>query len=264
MLEITSTNNPKIKHILQLQKKSAVRNKYKEFVIEGKREILLAARNRYFIKTILFCPDYFSEEDLSKLITPNKLTANIIKVSKSVYNKIAYRKSTEGIMGIARTKEHRFEDIKLNNTPYILIAEQTEKPGNIGAMLRSVDGAGADAFVLVNPKVDLYNPNIIRSSLGTVFSNQIVVCNLEELQAFLQAHQIKLYVATLQNSQKYYLNDYTSATAIAVGAEDKGLSEEIRKMGQAVYIPMLGQADSLNVSVSAAVLLYEIVKQRQL
>ena len=262
MREITSTQNPKIKHILQLQKKSAVRKKHQAFVVEGKRELRLAVHNHYEIQSVLYDPQIIEENEIMVLMGENFSEDKLIKVSKNVYQKLAYRPSTEGVIAVASMKSHRFEDINLSKNPYLLVAEQVEKPGNIGAMLRTVDGANADAFVLVDPVVDIYNPNVIRSSLGTIFSNQIVLTNLDELQGFLSKNGIHLYCATLQNANKYFLKDYTKPTAIAVGAEDKGLSEAIREMGEPIYIPMLGQADSLNVSVSAAVLLYEVVRQR--
>ena len=262
MQEISSINNAKIKYLLQLQKKANLRRKTQEFVIEGVREIQKALHNNYSFKSLYYCPELFSEELLNKWFQ-NSHKIEIYAISRKVYEKIAYRSSTEGIVGIAQMKNHGFEELQLSKKPFILVAESIEKPGNIGAILRSVDGAGADALILVNPIVDLYNPNIVRASLGTIFSNQIVICHTEELSDFLQKNQIKLFAATLQNSHLYFKEDYKHATAIAVGAEDKGLSEEIRKIShQSVYIPMNGDADSLNVSVAAAVLLYEVVRQR--
>ncbi len=265
MREILSTNNTKIKYVIQLQKKSSVRKEFKEFVIEGKREIMSALKNKYKIKQIFFYPKLFSENELIKLLQDYQVATDIIKISKNVYQKIAYRGSTEGVVALAQTKEHRLDSLQLSSNPYVLVAEGIEKPGNVGAMLRSVDGAGAEALILVNPKLDIYNPNLIRASLGMLFSIPVAVCDLDELNKFLSKCKISLYAAGLQNANVYFKEDFTSPTAIAVGAEDKGLSIEIRKIAkQQVYIPMKGQADSLNVSVSAAVLLYEIVRQREI
>ena len=264
MREILSTNNAKIKYLIQLQKKSSVRKEFKEFVIEGKREIKSALKNAYRIKKIFFYPELFSENELFRLIQDYKVDVEIVKISKNVYQKIAYRGSTEGLVALAQMKEHRIVSLQLSSNPYVLVAEGIEKPGNVGAMLRSVDGAGAEALILVNPKLDIYNPNLIRASLGMLFSIHVAVCDLDELKKFLQKHKINLYAAGLQNANVYFKEDYVSPTAIAVGAEDNGLTDEIRKMAsQQIYIPMKGQADSLNVSVSAAVLLYEIVRQRE-
>jgi len=266
MQEISSTNNAKIKHLMLLQKKSSLRRKTREFVVEGIREIKKAMHNGYFFQEIYYCPDLFPDDELEKLRNRFDLSKTIFfKITRKLYDKIAYRGSTEGVIGIAQMKKHSFDELKLSDNPFLLVAESIEKPGNTGAILRSVDGAGADALIWVNPVTDLYNPNIIRSSLGTVFSNQIVVCDTAELSDFLQQKNIKLFSATLQNSHLYFKENYTGATAIAVGAEDKGLSDEIRKISnQSIYIPMKGDADSLNVSVSAAILLYEVVRQREI
>jgi len=263
MQEISSTNNAKIKFLIQLQKKSSIRKELKEFLIEGKREIIAAIENNYQIKTIYFYPELFSEKNLFDLLKKYQLKTDVIQISKAVFKKIAYRNSTEGIIAVARTKNHNIDQLQLSQNPLLLIAEQIEKPGNLGAMLRSVDGVGADGLILVNPKVDIYNPNVIRASLGTVFSNQIAVTNLEELSGYLKQHNIQLFAATLQNANLYFKENYKTPSAIAVGTEDKGLSQEIRSIAQKpVYIPMRGHADSLNVSVSAAILLYEALKQR--
>ena len=263
MQTITSTNNPKIKYVVQLLKKSAIRKEFKEFVIEGKRELKAALDNHYKIKALFVCPDFFHEKELFQLVNKYKIKTEIYKISKIVYKKMAYRHSTEGIIAIAEMKDHSIENIKLSKNPYLLVAESIEKPGNVGAILRSVDGAGADALILVNPVIDIYNPNVIRASLGMVFAKQIALTDLLGLKKFLQKNNINLYAASLQNANLYFEEDYTQPTALAVGAEDKGLSMPIRKLAEkSIYIPMKGLADSLNVSVSAAILLYETLRQR--
>jgi TrmH family RNA methyltransferase len=263
MNEIISTNNSKIKYINQLQKKASIRKEFNEFVIEGKRELIAAIKNNYQIKTIYFYPELFPEEELFELLHAYDLRTDIVKISKNVYKKIAYRQSTEGIIAVAKMKEHKLSELKLSNNPYILVAESLEKPGNVGAILRSVDGAGADALIMANPVVDIYNPNVIRASLGMVFAIPIAIADTEELGNFLKDNHIKLFSADLQNANVYFKEDYTMPVALAVGAEDKGLSQGIRDFAlQSVYIPMQGLADSLNVSVSAALLLYEVLRQR--
>ncbi len=263
MQEITSTNNAKIKNLIQLQKKSNARKALQEFVIEGKREIVAALKNHFQLKSIFFYPELFSEAEIHQLLNTYEDKPEVIKISKNVYRKIAYRQSTEGIIAVARMKDHGINQLQLSENPYVLVAEGIEKPGNVGAMLRSVDGAGAEALILVNPRLDLYNPNVIRASLGMVFSIPVAICNLDELNRFLKTNKIQLFAASLQNANVYFKENYTIPTAIAVGAEDKGLTPDIRKISRRqIYIPMKGQADSLNVSVSAAVLLYEIVRQR--
>jgi len=264
MQEIISTNNARIKYMGQLKKKASIRKEFKEFVIEGRREMEAALENGYQVKTIYFNPELFTEKEVFDLIKKYRLKDTaFIKINKPVYKKIAYRNSTEGIIGLAKMKEHRLEDLKLSGNPFLLIAESIEKPGNVGAILRSIDGAGADALIMVNPVVDIYNPNVIRASLGMVFSIPIAFTDIPNLHHFLQQNNIELLAATLQNSNLYFNEDYQKPVALAVGAEDKGLSDEIRKIADKhIYIPMNGKADSLNVSVSAALLLYEVLKQR--
>ncbi len=263
MQEIISPKNSKIKYLLQLQKKSNTRKEFKEFVIEGKREIKAAIENNYKIKSLFFYPNLFSEKEVFELVKNLEPKVELIKISEHVYKKIAYRNSTEGIIAVAQMKQHSLTELKLSQNPLLLVGEAIEKPGNLGAILRTVDGVNADGLILVDSKVDIYNPNVIRASLGMVFSRQIVLTNTVELNNYLRKNNIKLFAATLQNKHVYYKEDYSNPTAIAVGAEDKGLSPEFRKIAdQSVYIPMLGHADSLNVSVAAAVLLYEALKQR--
>ncbi len=263
MQEIISTNNAKVKYTIQLQKKSVIRKEFKEFVIEGQREIQAALENDYQLKTIFFYPELFSEKAFFKLLNEYNIKADIYKISKAVYKKMAYRSSTEGIIAVAKMKNHNLDHLKLSRNPYILVAESIEKPGNIGAILRSIDGSGAEALIMVNPVVDIYNPNVIRASLGMVFSTSIALTDLTGLEIFLKTKGINLFTASLQNANIYFEEDYTQPTAIAVGAEDKGLSMEIRKIAKkSIYIPMKGLADSLNVSVSAGILLYETLRQR--
>ncbi len=265
MQEITSTKNAKIKYLNQLSRKSSVRKKEKAFVIEGIKETEKALKNDYKIHTIFFYPEIADEKWMNE-IQKKYPEIEWIKISKPVFENLAYRKSTGGIIALAKMKEHKLEDLELPENPLILIAENIEKPGNIGAMLRTADGAGTDAFILVNPRTDLYNPNTVRSSLGTLFSRPVaVVEDLDRLKDFLKKNNINLYKATLQNANPYFKENYKTGSAVAVGAEDKGLSEEMRNLeGKSVYIPMKGEADSLNVSVSAAIIVYEALRQREI
>jgi TrmH family RNA methyltransferase len=176
---------------------------------------------------------------------------------------MAYRDSTEGVLAIAKAKNHSIDGLKLPKNPLVVVAESIEKPGNIGAILRTCDAAKVDAFFIANPTSDLYNPNVIRSSVGCVFTNQIVLGNNEEIIAFLKSKNIQIFSATLQNSNAYHLENYTQGTALIVGTEATGLTEIWRKEShQNINIPMLGKIDSMNVSVAAAILIYEAKRQR--
>ena len=190
--------------------------------------------------------------------------ANMWEVTKEVYEKMAYRGSTEGVMAVVKSKERRLEDLQLSENPLIVVVERVEKPGNLGAILRSADAAGADAVVVCDALTDLWNPNLIRSSIGAVFTVPCVVCSSEECIAYLKGHGIQILTAQLQDSRLYYDTDMRCGTAIVMGTEATGLTEVWRQAADAhIRIPMLGQLDSLNVSVSAAILLFEAVRQRE-
>lgn len=259
--EIKSIQNPYVKGLLQLKDKSRNRKKSGLFLIEGKREISLALKGGYTLETILFYPELFSEEQVNNLIT-NQL--NIIEISKEVYEKLAYRGTTEGILAISKSQNNDVNNLKFQTkTPLILIAEAPEKPGNIGAILRTADAANVDAVIIANPKTDLYNPNIIRSSVGCVFTNQIAMGSTAEIIEFLKANNINIYCAALQASIDYYTQNFTEPTAIVVGTEATGLSKEwLENSTQNIIIPMQGEIDSMNVSVAAGILIFEAKRQR--
>ena len=259
--EITSSQNDLIKEILVLQEKSKARKKSGLFIIEGRREITLALKGNYELIKILFCEEIINEDKVSNL---NKGSSQLIKISAEVYQKIAHRGSTEGILAIAKAKNLDLKSLVIANaTPLILVAEAPEKPGNIGALLRTADAANLDAVLIANPKTDLYNPNIIRASIGCVFTNNIAMGSNEEILELLQSKNIKIFAAALGTSKPYDQVDYTSGTAIVVGTEATGLSDSwLNAALERVMIPMQGQIDSLNVSVSAAVIIFEAKRQR--
>ena len=244
-----------------MQEKAKARKQTGTFLIEGKREIELAIKGNYEIETILFLTDLVSKNQIIEI--SNNLTIDLIEISKEVYQKLAYRDTTEGILAIAKIKSLQLSDLKLSNNPLILVAESPEKPGNIGALLRTADAANLDAVIIANPKSDLYNPNIVRSSVGCLFTRQIATGSTSEIIAFLKARKINFYCATLQNSTSYHTQDYTTPTAIVVGTEATGLSKEWRDNAtKNIIIPMQGEIDSMNVSVAAAILIFEAKRQR--
>lgn len=259
---ISSVQNKLIKHLLRLQQKSRNRRKEERFVVEGLREIKLALEAGYHLDTLFYVPDLIDTTPLNPLF---KKTDQHIELSAEVYQKIAYRSSTEGVLAVARCKNHDLNSLALSSdNPLILVAEAPEKPGNIGALLRTADAAKVDAVFIANPRTDLYNPNIIRSSVGCIFTNQIAMGSSTILIKFLQDKGIPIYSATLQSSKPYTAPDYTKPTAIVVGTEANGLSQEWRdKATQNIYIPMQGKIDSMNVSVAAGILIFEVKRQRE-
>ncbi len=259
MKQITSIQNPFIKSLVLLQEKAKARKQSGTFLIEGKREIELAIKGGYEIETLSFLPELISEKQLRSFHS----NIELIEISKEVYQKLAYRDTTEGILAVAKTKSLQLSNLKLSKNPLILIAETPEKPGNIGALLRTADAANLAAVSIANPKSDLYNPNIVRSSVGCLFTNQIATGTTDEIIAFLKERKINIYCATLQNSTSYHTQDYRKPTALVVGTEATGLTEEWRNAAtQNIIIPMQGEIDSMNVSVAAAILIFEAKRQR--
>ena len=249
---ITSVQNARIKHVVALQLKSSLRREKGLFVVEGQREIEHCIACGYEI-TELFVIDSlgYSGGIPATVVTPQ------------VYEKMAYRERTEGIIAVAKCKEHRLDDLHLKEKPLVVVIESVEKPGNLGAILRTAEAAGVDAVMVCDPLTDLYNPNLIRASIGGVFSVPVAVCNSKDCIAFLKAHKIRILTAQLQDSYDYYDYDMHEATAIVMGTESTGLTQQWREAADAhIRIPMLGRLDSLNVSVSAAILMYEAVRQR--
>ncbi|WP_174688593.1 TrmH family RNA methyltransferase [Pukyongia salina] len=259
---ISSLQNPLVKQVIQLLEKSRERRSTGLFVIEGRREIELALKGGYQLQTIMICPDIFSE-NASEINFPEK---QHIEISPEVYQKLAYRKTTEGILAIAESKELSLDALRIKNeNPLILVAEAPEKPGNIGALLRTADAANLDAVIIANPRTDMYNPNIIRSSVGCIFTRAIATGSTEEIIQFLKEKDIDIYSAALQASKPFYNCDYRGPTALVVGTEAAGLSQNwLDSSTQNIVIPMEGDIDSMNVSVAAGILIFEAKRQRNL
>lgn len=259
--------NSLVKELVLLKEKSKIRKKTSTFLIEGLRELNLALQGDYTISTVLFDANLISLEAIEMLFKKQGLKGlpELIEINTAVYHKLAHRDTTEGILAVAQSKLHKLEDITFKSKkPLILVVEAIEKPGNIGALLRTADAANVDAVLIANPKTDVYNPNCIRSSVGCVFTNKIAVDSTENIIAYLKSNNINIYCATLSdNSQNYHSQDYKSPTAIVVGTEATGLTQDwIEAATQNIMIPMQGKIDSMNVSVSAAILIFEAKRQR--
>lgn len=261
---ITSIQNPVIKRLFQLQEKSRARKKEGVFIVEGVREIQLAIKGGFRIEEIYFCPDLFPEENLDQILNTTESKPETVNISAEVYEKIAYRGSTEGLMAVVRTKGLELKDLELQEGNFlILVAEAPEKPGNIGALLRTADAARVDAVLIANPKTDIFNPNIIRSSVGCVFTTKIATGSTSQIIEYLQEKKVNIYSAALHASIKYTQVDFTGSSAIVVGTESTGLSKEwLKNSTQNIIIPMQGEIDSMNVSVAAGILIFEAKRQR--
>ena len=264
--------------MLALQEKSRERAERGLFVVEGRREFRQCLDAGFIPDTVFICPDIFGggkfspdtfgsgEAGKGPAFDPEgllKTGCKVCMVSKEVYAKIAYRGGTEGIVAEIRYRERTLKDIVLGENPLVMVLESVEKPGNLGAVLRSADAAGADAVVVCDPRTDLYNPNLIRASLGAIFSRQVAAASSEETIAWLKANGIRILTAQLQDSVLYYDTPMQGPTALVMGTESTGLTNLWRDAADAhIRIPMLGSLDSLNVSVSAAILLFEALRQR--
>lgn len=256
--KITSARNERIRQVLELQEKSRTRRALGLFVVEGRRELEHCLEAGYEIDSVFWCPEILPElpQELIGDVPVSELTAEL-------YGKIAYRGGTEGLVARVKSRPHTLEDLALKENPLIVVLESVEKPGNLGAVFRSADAAGADAVIICDPLTDLYNPNLIRSSIGGVFTVQSAVCDSASAISWLKARGMKILTAQLQDSSWYYDVDMKGGTAIVIGTEATGLTEQWREAADAhIRIPMLGALDSLNASVSAAILLFEAVRQR--
>jgi len=273
--QVTSAQNPKIRNLLLLQEKSRARREQGLFVVEGRRELQHCLEAGFTVRTVFVCPEVAGERwpvgaghDANVIpgqvanVIPG-LTGNLVEIPEALYRKVAYREGTEGVIAEVEVKERRLEDLELPENPLVVVLEAVEKPGNLGAVLRSADAARADAVIVCDPLTDLWNPNLIRASLGGIFTVPTVAASSEETIAWLKAHGIRILTAQLQDSSWYYDVDMTVGTALVMGTESTGLTDIWRRAADAhIRIPMLGHLDSLNVSVSAAILLFEAVRQR--
>jgi TrmH family RNA methyltransferase len=256
---ITSLQNPKIKHLIALEKPRE-RKKEGLFVVEGRKEITLALRGGYNIRTLFYCEDLINPDDLQALAPDPKVP---LPVSREVYDRIAVRENSGGVIAVAQQKDHSLSGVRLSPNPLVLVLESVEKPGNLGAVLRTADAGGIDAVIICDPRTDFYNPNVIRSSVGCVFTTQTASASSAQTLQWLRDNNIRVYSTYLRASRPYHTVDYTLPTAIVMGTEATGLSDTwVTSDQNPIIIPMRGQIDSMNVSTAAAVVLFEALRQR--
>ncbi len=265
MEKITSLQNHLIKEAVALRDVKSRRESHMT-LIDGIREISRAYHAGVEIEKVLVCHEFLEgKDDLHLLALLKQKHIKVIEVIGSVFEKIAYGQRLEGLLAIARIPEKSLSDLKPSGNSFFVIAEGLEKPGNIGAILRTCDAAGVDGLLLVDTKTDLYNPNVIRASTGTVFSVPIAIANQESVLRFLERYKIKTCGLFPDSEQDYTQVDLSGPMGIILGSEDKGLSDFWKKnSNQMMSIPMRGTADSLNVSVCAAIVIYEAMRQRSL
>lgn len=258
MQEISSPKNPKIQQIIKLRAKAKLRNSLGLSILEGTKEIEKAALAKLNIRQVFICPE------LNPTLTEISIKeVEWYSVTKDVYEKIAMRGDTEGVVATFSPPIYQLEDLNYPAAPLIILVERVEKPGNLGAILRTADACGVHALVILDPGTDLFNPNVIRASLGCAFTIPMIIADPEQAFDYFQKKNIQILAATPHTDKNLYDLDLKKGVAIAVGTEHDGLSDTIMAKAQSLCrIPMFGVADSLNVSVSTAVILYEAVRQR--
>ncbi len=255
---INSLDNIKIKEWSKL-KDSRQRNKSGRFLIDGFREIIEAQQSGINIEQFIICSDFFAKKKDLVNFSEDK----IIYVSDRVFSKLAYKENPDGYLAIAKIPDKNIGDIKITDKLLIILLEAVEKPGNIGAIIRTAYAAGVDAIILDNCLTDIYNPNIIRASEGKVFSVPVIKADKDEIKTWLKKNKIKLFAAATEASKEYWQADFSGKSAIVLGSEANGLSPFWRaEAKQNIIIPMKKGIDSLNVSVSAALLVFEAIRQR--
>lgn len=258
MITITSPQNPKIKELVGLRE-SRERRKAGLFVIEGAREIERALASGFVCRTLYSEPSLVREE--AQRLIDRLPQSSQFAITKEVFAKAAVREGSDGLLAVMETKTAQFSDIKAREKLFLLVLENLEKPGNFGALARSADGAGVDAIIVLDPKADLFNPNAIRSSVGALFSQPLITATHDEFFNYCRSQDIKVLAATPHAKNFHYQADLNTSVALVLGSEAWGLSG-VWKDAEAIKIPMKGIADSLNVSVAGAVIMYEILRQR--
>ncbi|MDP1621848.1 MAG: RNA methyltransferase [Bacteroidales bacterium] len=259
---ISSLQNPVIKNVLLLSEKPRAREEQNRIVIEGLREIRLAIVSGFNITDLFFSPELVSMAEVQSLLHQSQQT-ELTEVSRDVYNRMAYRKDSGGLIALAEPRRLGFSDLQLSKQPLLLVLETVEKPGNLGALLRTADAANLDAVIICDPQTDIYNPNAIRSGIGCVFTMPVVTASSEDAIAWMRGSGIKMFGAALTATRYYHKSNFVRPAAIVMGSEANGLSNTwLESVDDLIKIPMMGKIDSMNVSVSAAIVIFEALRQR--
>jgi TrmH family RNA methyltransferase len=261
---IVSLQNPLIKNLLLLKEKPRERKQQDLIVIEGIREIRLALMAGFTVTDLIYCKELIPGDDLEAIISGSIVPMNLVEVPVEIYNRIAYRKDHEGVIALANPRRIQFHDLKPGTLPLFLVLESVEKPGNLGALLRTADAANLDAVIICDPQTDIYNPNAIRSSIGCIFTMPVVTSTTIEAIAWLRSNNIRIFGTALTATRFYHETDLRGPAAIIMGSEAYGLSKAwLEEADELIKIPMNGKIDSMNVSASAAVVVFEALRQRK-
>jgi TrmH family RNA methyltransferase len=261
--KITSLQNPRVKQLVRLRDRRP-RDEAGMFMVEGYREIRRALEKKIPLQELYYSPDWFLGENEPALIEQaREAGAELFELSKEAFAKVAYRERPDGLLAVAPQWKRTLDDLTLRPSPFVLVVEAIEKPGNLGTILRSADAAGVDAVIVCDPVTDIFNPNVVRSSTGVLFSVPVVVTESATVRQWLRERAIRAVATTPAATALYTQTDLRGSLAIVMGSEQYGLSEYWLKESDAqVRIPMAGQADSLNVAMATIITLFEAVRQR--
>ena len=264
--KITSLTNPHIKNVVDLRDRRE-RDRKGLTIVEGQREVARALEARVAFKELYICPEFLGDHRQERIWTPEKdfLNVPIFETTENVFSKISYGDRLEGILGICQPAQWQLRDLPQKKDALYVVVEAIEKPGNLGAIFRTCDGVNVDGILICDEATDVYNPNVIRASLGTVFSLKVAVGKPQEIFDFLKTRQVQVYATQPEAKTIYTKSNLKQSVALVFGNESEGLSDFwVKRADQHIQIPMRGKADSLNVSSSAAILLYEILRQRSI
>jgi RNA methyltransferase, TrmH family len=257
---IDSLKNPTLKTLVELKERKT-RDREQRYLIEGVREVSRALQAGEAILTLLFVPELLGAEGKEIIISQSK--AERLELSPEAFAKLSLRQNPDGLIAVATIRTKKLSELSLPNNALVLVIEGLEKPGNVGALLRSADAANLDAVFITGQGTDLYNPKVIRASMGSLFSRPVLVANTQELIAYLDSNHFNIVAATPHTAQHYWNEDFGKSTAIVLGTEHEGLSKVwLSAATSQVTIPMNGLADSLNVATAGALLMYEALRQR--
>jgi TrmH family RNA methyltransferase len=261
--KITSLQNPRIKQLVRLRDRRP-RDEAGVFMVEGYRQIRRALEKNVTLNELYYSPAWFLGENEPALIAQAQAAgAQLFELSKEAFAKVAYRERPDGLLAVAPQWKRSLEDLKLGVSPFLLVVEAIEKPGNLGTILRSADAAGCDGVIVCDPVTDIFNPNVVRASTGVLFSVPLVVSESTQVQTWLKAKGVRTVATTPAAETLYTTADLRGPLAIIMGSEQYGLSDFwLQNADATVRIPMAGQADSLNVAMATIITLFEAVRQR--
>lgn len=263
--DITSLQNPRVKQLVKLRDRRP-RDTAQQFLVEGYRQIRRALDKGFPPTELYVCPEWYPGEqgnEASLIAEAESAGAQVFVLNKSAFSKVAYRERPDGLLAVLPQWRHELDDLKLSATPFLLVVEAIEKPGNLGTILRSADAAGVDGLIVCDPVTDLFNPNVVRASTGVLFSVPVVIAESEAVRAWLGSKQVRSVATTPAATELHSEADLRGPLAIVMGSEQYGLSDAwLAEANQTVRIPMAGQADSLNVAMATIITLFEAVRQR--